>query len=209
MYNLPQYKEPDPARIIDFMKAHPFAILTGFDETYPVATHIPLEVEQDANGKITLSGHMMRKTDHQLAFEKNNKILVVFNGPHCYVSASWYQDPKGGSTWNYMTVHAKGTLHFTDEQGTYEAVKAITHKYEGTQSAAAFSQLSDEYIASMVKAIVGFKIEVESLEHVFKLSQNRDAVSYKNIIEQLKQRTDDDSRKIAGEMEERINNYTD
>lgn len=204
MYKFDYYTEKDEQKVIDFMKANPFAIITAAGNEYPVATHIPLEVSRNENGKLVLSGHIMRKTDHHLAFEKNNNVLVIFTGPHCFVSASWYTDPQVGSTWDYMTVHAKGKISFTDEEGTLKAVKAVSDKFEGTTSEGAYDNLPKEYIDRMVKAIVGITIEVESLDNVFKLSQNRDAESQKNIIRKLKERGDDNSRMIAEEMEQRL-----
>ena len=204
MYKFPYYIEADTEKVIEFMKKNSFAIVTGLGEHYPAATHLPLEVEVAEDGKILLSGHMMKKTDHHIAFKKNENVLVIFNGPHAHVSASWYTNPVMGSTWNYMTVHAKGKIKFKDEQGTYEAVKAITNKYEGPESAASFDKLPHEYIDSMVKAIEGFTIEVESFENTFKLSQNRDKASQKNIIEQLKKRGDRNSAAVAEEMEKRL-----
>lgn len=203
MYALPYFQEKDEALVLDFMRSHPFAMITGFDGEHPVATHIPVEVEFDEEGKMTLRGHMMRKTDHHLAFEKNNKVLVVFNGPHCYVSASWYGNPQTGSTWNYMTVHAKGTISFTDEAGTYEAVKRVTNYFEGPGKAGSFDQLPDSYVMPMLKAIIGFRIEITELNNVFKLSQNRDEPSFLNIIDKLRERGDHDSSLIAAEMEKR------
>jgi transcriptional regulator len=200
MYKFPYYTEQDEQKVIAFMKENAFAMITGFGEKYPVATQIPLEVELKEN-KIFLHGHIMRKTDHHKAFEKNENVLVVFTGPHCYVSASWYTNPQTASTWNYMTVHAKGKIIFTDEEGTYNAIKSLTNKYEGLETAAAFNKMPKEYITPMLKAIIGFTIEVESLENTFKLSQNRDAASQKNIIEQLKKRGDENSVAIASEME--------
>lgn len=203
MYRFSYYTEQDQATVIAFMKEISLATIIGIGEEYPVATHIPLEVElKDDN--LFLSGHMMRKTDHHLAFEKNENVLVIFNGPHTHVSASWYTTPAMGSTWNYMVVHAKGKIHFKDEEGTYNAVKDITNKYEAPESAAAFNKLSQEYVDGMVKAIIGFTIEVELLENVFKLSQNRDKVSQENIIEQLRKRGDGNSVAIAAEMERRL-----
>jgi transcriptional regulator len=155
-------------------------------------------------GKIFLEGHLMRKTDHHLAFEKNNNVLVLFTGPHCFVNANWYTDPSGGSTWNYMTVHAKGKINFVDEEGTIQMVKTLSDKYVGTQSPASFDNLAKEYIGHMVKAIVGFSIEVESIDNVFKLSQNKDEISKKNIIQQLKGSNDHNSVIIAEEMERRL-----
>jgi transcriptional regulator len=204
MYKFPYYTEPDTEKVIAFIKDNAFATVIGIGEQYPVATQVPLTIEIKA-GKIFLQGHIMRKTDHHLAFEKNKQVLVLFTGPHCFVSASWYSNPQIGSTWNYMTVQAKGTISFLDEAGTYNAVKALSDNYTGTDTAGSFDNLSKEYIDQMMKAITGFSIEVEHMEHTFKLSQNRDMASQKNIIAQLKQRGDANSLMIAAEMQERIN----
>jgi transcriptional regulator len=204
MYKFPYYTEQDEQKVIDFIKANAFGLITGMGEHYPVATQIPLSIEVK-DGRLFLQGHIMRKTDHHLAFEKNSHVLVLFTGPHCYVSANWYTNPSMGSTWNYMTVQVKGKINFTDEEGTYNAVKAVSDQYTGTAGAAAFDNLPKEYIEHMMKAIVGFTIEVESIEHTFKLSQNRDTESQKNIIVQLKQRGDFNSLMIAEEMEKRLN----
>lgn len=200
MYKFSYYTEQDQQKVIDFMKENAFALITGFGENYPVATQIPLAIKI-TDGKIFLEGHMMKKTDHHLAFEKNNNVLVLFTGPHCFVHANWYTDPQMGSTWNYMTVHAKGKITFMDEAGTRDAVKAVSDKYAGTDTVSSYDSLPKEYIDHMVKAILGFTIEVETLEHVFKLSQNRDEPSQKNIIEQLRKRGDANSAAIAYEME--------
>ncbi|MFN8244543.1 MAG: FMN-binding negative transcriptional regulator [Ferruginibacter sp.] len=204
MYKLPYYTEPDSDTLFAFMERHPFAIITGQGENGPVATHVPLAVERTATGSLLLSGHIMHKTDHYLAFEKEPEVLVIFTGPHCYVSASWYTNPAVGSTWNYMTVHAYGKISFTGEAGTRAVLKAVTERFEGTESAASFDRLPDEYISQMLKAITGFTIEVERLENVFKLSQNRDIASQQTIITRLKARADENSVAIAREMEERM-----
>ncbi len=203
MYKLAHFTEADDKKIIAFIKENSFALLTGFAEEYPVATQIPLEVEERA-GKLLLHGHIMRKTDHHKAFEKNNNVLVVFTGPHCYVSASWYSNPQTASTWNYMTVQAKGKIIFTDDAGTYEAIKAVTNKYEGTATAAAFNNMPKQYVMPMLKAIIGFSIEVESIDSTFKLSQNKTITEQLNIIKQLRLRNTKDDIIIAAEMEKRL-----
>lgn len=130
--------------------------------------------------------------------------MVIFTGPHCFVNANWYTDPHVGSTWNYMTVQAKGKISFMDEEGTRNAVKAVSDKYAGTGTEGSFDNLPKEYIGHMVKAIAGFSIEVESIENTFKLSQNRDKASQKNIIAQLRKQSDGNSSAIADEMEKRL-----
>ena len=203
MYKFSYYTEQDQEKVIAFMKENAFALITGMGEAFPVATQIPVAIKV-IEGKLFLEGHIMKKTDHHIAFEKNNNVLVLFTGPHCFVNAGWYTNPHMGSTWNYMTVHAKGKINFMDEAGTRNAVKAVSDKYAGTDSASAYDNLPGEYIDHMVKAIVGFSIEIESIDHVFKLSQNRDEASQKNIIKQLRKRGDANSAAIANEMEKRL-----
>ena len=159
MYKFSYFTEEDEEKVLAFMKENSFAVITGFGDQYPVASHIPLAIERNEDGKIMLYGHLMKKTDHHLAFEANENVLVIFNGPHTYVSAGWYPNPQVASTWNYLAVHAKGKIKFTDEEGTYQAIKAITDKYEGTTSAASFDKMPKEYVMKMIKAIVGFSIE--------------------------------------------------
>ncbi len=203
MYNISYFKEKDKQEIIAFMKDHAFAMVTGMGEKYPVATQLPLEIEEK-DGRLFLKGHLMKKTDHHLAFEKNNNVLVLFTGPHCYVSAEWYSNPNTASTWNYLTVHAKGKITFTDEEGTYEALKAVTNKYEGTETKAAFNNMPQEYVQPLLKAIVGFSIEVETIENVFKLSQNKTIEEQQNIITNLTKRNKKDDLLIAAEMQKRL-----
>ena len=86
MYKFSYYTEQDQQKVVDFMKENAFALITGIGENYPVATQIPLATKI-TEGKIFLEGHMMKKTDHHLAFEKNNNVLVLFTGPHCIYKA--------------------------------------------------------------------------------------------------------------------------
>ncbi len=203
MFKFKYYTEEDNEKVIAFIRENSFAIITGTGNDYPVATQIPLDIKE-TNGNILLRGHLMKNTDHHKAFLKNENVLVIFNGPHCYVSASWYTNPHSGSTWNYMTVQAKGKIKFGDEADTRLAVEAITNKYEKPESRAAFDKLSEEYIGKMVKAISAFTIEVESLEHVFKLSQTNDRETRENIISKLRKSGSANELAIAEEMEKRI-----
>ncbi|MEO5891561.1 MAG: FMN-binding negative transcriptional regulator [Ferruginibacter sp.] len=200
MYKFSYFTEEDNEKVIAFIKENSFAVVTGFNDQYPVASHLPLDVEVKEDGKIFLHGHLMKKTDHHLAFEKNENVLVIFNGPHTYVSASWYTNPQVASTWNYMAVHAKGKITFTDEEGTYQAIKSITNKYEGTDTAASFDKLPKEYVLKLIKAIVGFSIEVEKIDNVFKLSQNHGEENRHSIESHLKARGDEHSAAIAKQM---------
>ena len=200
MYKILHYTIDDRKTLIAFANEIPFALITGIGANFPIATQIPLEIVEE-NNTLYLSGHLMRKTDHHLAFEKNKNVLVIFNSPHAYIDANWYAEPAQGSTINYISVHAKGQLKFTDEAGTYAAVKKITEKHIDSNSSAGFKNISDEYINTMVKAIVGFSIEVEDLQGVFKLSQNKSIAEQKNIIAQLRLRNLTGDNYIAAKME--------
>jgi transcriptional regulator len=204
MFKLPHTIEKDKQAVIDFMKANSFALVTGIGLSYPVATQLPLEV-QEKNDAIFITGHLMKKTDHHIAFEANENVLVIFTGPHCYISASWYANPQNVSTWNYMTVHAKGKIKFMDDDETYEAIKSLTNKYESPQSLAAFNQMPKAFVLKEMKAIIGFTIEVESLENVFKISQNKTKEDQIKIIANLRKRnSNDDDIQIANEIEKRL-----
>lgn len=201
MYKVAHYNKVNREQIISFMKEIPLAMLCGITDEYPVATQIPVEVTEDGD-KLILGGHMMKNTDHHRAFLKNDHVLALFTSPHAYINANWYSDPAGGSTVNYITVHAKGRITFLDDAGTYEAVKKITEKYIGHNTPASFENISDEYKASHIKAISGFTIEIEHLDAVWKLSQNKPEHDRLHIMEQLEKRNQNGDRFIAAKMKE-------
>lgn len=203
MYKLPYYIEQDESVILDFLQKNPFAIITGILNEKPVATHVPLDVEL-VNGQYIFTGHLMKGTDHYKGFLQNENVLAIFSGPHCYVSASWHENKKKGSTWNYLDVQAHGKLRYTDDEGTISIIESITNKYEGMESQSSFSQLTKEHIQRNVKAISGFHVEIEKLDAVFKLSQNETHQTQKQIIEKLKELRDPGSAGIAAEMEKRL-----
>jgi transcriptional regulator len=147
---------------------------------------------------------MMRNTDHHKAFEKNHNVLCVFTGHHTYVSATWYSDPNQASTWNYMSVHAKGRISFLAEEALVDVLRKTSLHFEkgNTDSSTVFDNLPEDYRGRLMKAIIAFEIEVEEISNVFKLSQNRDKESYRNIIGKLKEQ-DADGKTIACEMEKR------
>lgn len=203
---MPEFTEHDTQVVLEFMKANPFVTLIGNNGMTSVATQIPVLIEERSN-KLILRGHIMRKTDHHLAFEKNPETLVLFTGPHCYVSASWYAERNIGSTWNYMTVHARGTMKFIDGEGTMQMITDLTNKYETSQQQPELvKNMPSEYVNSMVNAIAGFEIEIDSIYPLFKLSQNRSDVSYKSIVTHLLATGQHEEQQIANEMVQRRSN---
>ncbi len=189
MYNLPYYKEDNPEEVLNFIHQHPFAFIAGCtSDNKPVATQIPVFIEE-REGKLFMTGHMMRNTDHHKAFEANPNVLCIFTSPHTYVSATWYSNPHQASTWNYISVHVKGILHFLDAEGLVEVLKKTTMHFEkyDPSSTTVYDNLTEEYKLPLMKAIVAFEVEVMEINNVFKLSQDRDEKSYHTIIEKLQQ----------------------
>jgi len=204
MYDLPYFKEQDDEVVKKFIHDHPFAFIAGCDaQNKPVATQIPVFLEHE-DGKLLLRGHIMKNTDHHRAFLANSNVLAVFTGAHTYVSATWYSDPHTASTWNYMSVHAKGIIRFLDDDNLAGVLRKTSLHFENynKESTTVFDNLSEDYSQRLMKAIVAFEIEVLELDNVFKLSQNRDAESYKNIKHRLLQQGGSASV-IAEEMEKR------
>ncbi|MBL7997843.1 MAG: FMN-binding negative transcriptional regulator [Candidatus Kapabacteria bacterium] len=204
MYNFSYFKEKDKQTLLQFIEEHPFAFMSGsFLSGKQVATQIPVLLDE-RDGELFLQGHLMRNTDHHKAFVENPNALLVFTGPSCYVSASWYSNPQIGSTWNYMSVHIAGRVRFmTDDELTgFMRKLTLQFVYGNTQSPTFYDNLPDQFLRNMMPAIVGFEIKAESIENVFKLSQNRDEKSYLNIITKLDEQGGN-SALIAAEMRKR------
>lgn len=204
MYNLPYHKAKDQTDIHEFIAKHPFAFLTGVDsENRVVATQVPLFFEE-RDGKKIISGHLMKGNDHHKAFMHNKNVLAVFTGHHTYVSGTWYSNPHTPSTWNYMSVHARGVIKFLEEEALVDALRKISLHFESnnTDSATVYDNLPAELIKRLMHMIVAFEIEITQLDTVFKLSQDRDEKSYENIITVLRKQGES-GQVIAEEMEKR------
>jgi transcriptional regulator len=204
MYHFSYFKENDQQTLLNFIEEYPFAFLTGSTLAgKQVATQLPVLLDV-RDGELYLQGHIMRNTDHHKAFIENPNALLVFTGPNCYVSATWYSNQQMGSTWNYMSVHIAGELSFMTNEALTQFMKKLTLKYEQDNPASqtVFDNLPQEYLDKMMPAIVGFEIKASSIENVFKLSQNRDEASYTNIITKLEAQGGQ-AALVAAEMQKR------
>lgn len=185
MYDIPYFKTENSEEVLAYMQAHPFALICGADENNkPVATQVPFLFSR-RDDKLYLQGHFMKKQDHTNAFYQNPNVLAVFSGAHSYVSASWYEDKQIASTWNYQSVHASGIIRFQEAGFLLQLLTRLTEKFESPDSPSLVQHMDPDYVQQMMKAIVAFEVEVLSLRHVFKLSQNRDRQSYTNIVSNL------------------------
>ena len=205
MYNYPHYKERDKEKLIAFMQSHPFITLIGSDKNGRIeVTQIPVMVEEK-EGKLFIYGHIAKKSDHHKAFEENPNVLALFTGAHTYVSGTWYSgNPQQASTWNYISIHARGQIKFLDEVGLIELLKKLSLHFENNNAASStiYDNLPVEYKEKLIKAILAFELEVTEMDNVHKLSQNRDEKSYDNIVQQLKNQ-EGDAKEIGDLMEKR------
>jgi len=202
MYIPAYYKETDFPKLLSFMQHHPFALLVSHGVSGMKATHLPFVVEEK-EGKVVLTSHMARPNEQWKDLESGAELLIVFQGPHGYVSPSHYESKINVPTWNYIAVHAHGKakmLHSPEE------AVLVLEKTIGTFEKAYFTQwqeLSKEYKDGMIKGIVAFEIEVTELEGKFKLSQNKQKGERENVIKSFEQSDDGAAREIAKEMKSR------
>lgn len=184
MYVPKHFAEADEARLSAFMARNAFALLTTTDEAgLPFASHLPLLWEPATR---RLHGHMAKANPQWRHFQNGKDVLVVFWGPHAYVSPSWYDKHPSVPTWNYATVHAYGRPHLVDGREPAAALlRRLVETYEGGFETPWRMELPETYESSMIAAIQPFAIEVSRLEGKFKMSQNRDAGDRANVIAAL------------------------
>jgi transcriptional regulator len=202
MYDLKVYKARKEEAVLDFIENHPFALICGVNASSKYsATHLPFLLDRREDG-LYLQAHLMKHTEHYNTFLHNKDVLVVFSGPHCYISASWYTNPHSGSTWNYMSAHVYGKIRFMKDDELYRFMDKLTLKFESNnpESPTYIKNIPDDYVNKLMPAIVGIEIKVDKLEHTFKLSQDKDIKSFDTIIENL-QKKDVNSQLVAEEMQ--------
>jgi transcriptional regulator len=181
----PQFNQViDRAVLIEAMQANSFAIvfgpLSGQPSTgSPVATHLPLVVKDEGPHGV-IEGHFARANRHWKALA-GRETLVIFSGPHSYVSPTFYTDPLSVPTWNYIAIHAYGTLSLVeDEPGKDALLSGLIHLHEPA-FAQKWQSMPDSFRRSMLAGIVGFRIPISRIEGKFKISQNRDEEERRNV----------------------------
>ena len=199
---IPEFnRQEDRATILAFMRANPFAILVSNVDGIPFATHLPLLIEE-AGDQIVVQGHMAKANAHWKSMKEGEESLIIFHGPHAYISPSLYENRESVPTWNYAAVHVYGepTL-FTDEESLRATLHRMVDTFESSYMAQ-WSGLSDQYQSRMMKHIVGFDIKVKRLEAKFKLSQNRTKGEQSRVIQALNQSKDSNISGVAQLMQQ-------
>jgi transcriptional regulator len=205
MYIPKYFKVTNFDEIREFVQMNSFGTLITTKKGKPIATHLPLQLMKEDAYYIT--GHMAYGNPQWRTFETCEDVLVTFQGPHAYISSSWYEQ-ENVPTWNYQAVHVYGTAHILDEEELKQDLTRLLQKYENhRENAVLWDKLSPTLLEKELKGIVGFKIKVGEIQAAYKLSQNRNETDYVNIIEQLQNEKKPDSRKIAELMQKRSKNH--
>jgi transcriptional regulator len=175
----------DRALLIDAMRAYSFAILFGAqsalaNENSLQATHLPLVVKDDGEHGL-LEGHFARANPHWKSLA-GKETLVVFSGPHSYVSPTLYAEPLSVPTWNYIAVHAYGTLSLIEDEPGKDALLCGLINVHEPEYVEKWRQMPDGFRRTMLAGIVGFRIPIARIEGKFKLSQNRPEVDRQNVL---------------------------
>ena len=194
------YKNENPEEVRDFLKANAFGILVTHKNGKSCATHIPLEFAIREDDKEILHGHISKANEQVAHLQNGAEALCIFNGPHSYVSASWY-DFEEVSTWNYIAVQVRGTIKVLDEVGLYKSVKALMDKYEAPQENPIDMDTLSEKTMRQINGITGFEIEITSIEAAKKMSQNRDDNNHKEVVSRLRKTAKTAEKAVAGVME--------
>lgn len=198
MYIPDQNKNGNIEEIKKFLRQNAFGILISQVNRKPWATHIPLELEVDENGNDILVGHIAKANPQWKEFTENEEVLCIFNGPHAYISSSWYKEEEV-PTWNYIAVHVYGKLEILNETALMASLHRLVDKYEAHSKYPVSLKNMSSNTLKQVRGIVGFRIKISDIQGKYKLSQNRKH-DHPKIIQELQNRNDSGSHKIAKKM---------
>jgi transcriptional regulator len=188
---IPEYfRINDRTAALAFMEANPFAILVSASGGVPFATHIPV-LADEREDHLVLIGHVARANPHWQMFEQEQESLVIFHGPHAYISPSLYESRESVPTWNYAAVHAYGRATVLRDAARLEEILVETIQTFDPPYLDQWFALRKEYRERMLGQIVGFEIVVTRMEAKFKLSQNRSKQDQASVMESLE--TSEDS----------------
>lgn len=202
MYIPKYFKVTDFDEIRDFMKRNSFGTIVTAQQGKPIATHLPLELHKRGDDYY-ITGHMAYANPQWRTFENNHEhVLVIYQGPHAYISSSWYQS-ENVPTWNYQSVHVYGTASIMNEQELQEDLALLLKKYEQHRKNPVLWENLSSQTKKQIKGVVGFKIKVQEVQAAYKLSQNRNQEDYYNIIDKLYEEGDLNSQQMAEVMKNR------
>ncbi|WP_028775906.1 FMN-binding negative transcriptional regulator [Shimazuella kribbensis] len=199
MYIPKLFKVTDINEIKGFIKANSFGTLITTKKGRPIATHLPLEL-QEKGEEVYITGHLAYGNPQWRTLETCEECLIIYQGPHAYVSSSWYEK-ENVPTWNYQAVHVYGTGMLLSEEELKQELSHMLQKYEKhRENPVLWDRLSPELLNKELKGIVGFKIKASEFQAAYKLSQNRNDRDYDHIINKLTMEDDPLAKQMAEVM---------
>ena len=202
MYLPKHFEVTDKVKLHDFINTNGFGILFSHTGPERMASHIPFILDESAGEQAMLLGHMARENP-QWEQANGQQVLVVFSGPHVYVSPSWYQEPETVPTWNYLAVHIYGLFRpAEDSQHSQRILQRLTDYFESSQPEPWQADFNTEYTKHMLDRIVAFEIDIQRIQGKWKLNQNQPERRRRRVADTLKNQAGDDSRSIARLIEE-------
>lgn len=201
MYIPKYFKVTNDNEIWDFVQNNSFGTIVSTINEKPIATHLPLQLVKEAD-TYYLTGHMAYGNPQWRTFETCDEMLVIFQGPHAYISSSWYEE-ENVPTWNYQAVHLYGKAQILSKNELINDLTTLLQKYEGHRKNPVLWDNLSSQTKKQIQGIVGFKIKIHEVQASYKLSQNRNEEDYKNIISNLFEEKDLNSKHLAEAMKDR------
>lgn len=168
-----------------FMEEFPFVDLVTAAPTIRI-THIPSLLDRAAGPYGTIRGHIARHNPQSATFDGRQNAVIVFRGPHSYISPTWYTKTEVVPTWNFAVVHASGKLKpIAEKKQLHDLLATLIDKFEYDKSGYDFSKLPMSYKYGMIENIIGFEMEIETLEGKFKLGQERSEADKAGVLKNL------------------------
>ena len=203
MYIHPLNSWETETEVQEFIQKNAFATLSSQVDGKPWATHLPVFLEKKSDGKFFLHGHLAKANPQWKQLAQAEDVLVVFQGPHAYISSSWYTH-ENVPTWNYLAVHVYGKARLIEGEELLHHLKSLVDQYEtGRPNRVQVETMTPSYLEGQIRALVGFEIEIKEIHASAKLSQNRDDENYERIVQQLEQSSSASDQEVAEEMRKR------
>ena len=199
MYTPTHFSPKEQSQISELIKNYPFVTMISKDESGNLSiSHIPVVSEIVNNEIKSIKGHFSLRNPQVKHLQADNKVTLIFNVPHTYITPTWYKSGQDVPTWNYCVVHIHGKIEFNNSfDDIYTNLKELTKAFEYGPKAWRFELPADlEDPKHLTAAIIAFTIIPEKIEAKFKLSQNRPLIDRNGVIEGLDSRQDDMSGEI-------------
>lgn len=187
MYTPSSFKEENPDVLFDLIEEHNFGIIFSQHQDQPEATHLPFLVHRKKSEQGTLIAHFAKANKHWKKLDEAKDVLVVFQGPHSYISPAWYKNRAEVPTWNYATVHVFGKPKVIEDPAELnKMVKELTHFHEDQENTGwKLDEVPEKDYNTDLKAIVGLEIEISKMEGKFKFNQNKSDKDQKSVISKM------------------------